>query len=331
MGVLFEFVLLLFLVITYNTAQDDFFNLSWYPEIKNRVDMQEFLRENDSLITTAAVHFTNRPDDPEHLEAIVGEVADDKTYYKLTQCLLDLFKRDQHEIQLTFSNISDLNRVVETLLLRDDPRIWIHLDLVPHVAESAEASVSFFYELNARFQWSRMKLSIGSKPTPEDNPAYTVLDYQEMKRIVELPNAVNLRTVFVVDGYIAQKQCDFSRMMRGLVLLRRVNFLLRFQPDKEDKVIVRHLNATVYALGGASRVYLDMTDRLREILLGGSSRRSGEALFTSNNGTILNGAGQTVCPQCRAMIIRKYIRCSANKMNLHQVLPLFISIILTAL
>lgn len=258
------------LVVVGGTGLDDetFFgtlDVRWYPAITNRMDMVEYLRDNETLMTTAPVYFMKRSDDAVMVEAFVG--SEPNSFYTLSQCLLDLFTRTAHQIQFSFASIRELSRVVEVLMLKDSPRIWVHLDLVPF-PETTREEIVMLEELSQVLRWSKMWLSIGTKPSHgPSTDLYTPENAREMKRITEEHRAMALKTVFVLDGYVAQKQHNFTRLTMKLVLLDRVYFLFRIAPEKEDKVVVADLNNTMWALGGRFHVFLDASDRLRDITL----------------------------------------------------------------
>lgn len=286
--------------------------IAWYPEIRSQIDMLEYLKGNSTLMTTATVSFKKR-DVGDILEAIVGDVDKDKSY-TLTQCLLDLFAIDSHKIQLIFASAPDLNRVVELLMLKDDSRIWIHLDLVPLPATVDETG-EMLSELNEVLRWSKMVFSVGSRPIQgKITDSYTSAHAMDMKQITEQQRAMNLTTVFVIDGYIAQKQQNFTGLMKSLMPLERVSFLFRIEPDKEDKVIVKDLNATLFAMGGKFRVYLDATTRLRNIVLNVPTAASSYLdadVFLPNN----RSKGNYPCSDCRPVVVRKYIRCAGTRLG----------------
>lgn len=296
---------------------------SWYPEITRKIDMIEYLKGNVSLMTTSRVSFRKKRDDPAVLEAIVGDVSEDK-YYTLTQCIFDLFTRDEHKIQLIFNNSSELQRVVELLMLKDDPRIWIHLDLVP-LPNRTVATTNVLKGLNAALRWSKMVLSIGCRPAQGNlTELYTPSHARDMKQITEQQGASNMSTVFVLDGYIAQKQPNFRSLMGNIAVLGRVSFLLRIAPDKEDKVVVRDLNETLFTLGGKYRAYLDSTPRLRQIVLNlPVIDRKVSNMFLPVNAT----EEGVQCPSCKPMIIRKYLRCSAEMVTLNRILIVWMTLV----
>lgn len=289
-------------------------SINWYPEIKSQIDMVEYLKGNCSLMTTATVSFKRR-DVGDVLEAIVGDVDKEKSY-TLTQCLLDLFSIEKsHKIQLIFASAPDLNRVVELLMLKDDPRIWIHLDLVP-LPGTVDETGEVLSELNEVLRWSKMVFSVGSRPIRgKITDSYTSTHAMDMKQITEQQKAMNLTTVFVMDGYVAQKQANFTELMKSLMPLERVSFLFRIEPDKEDKVIVKDLNGTLFAMGGKFRVYLDATQRLRNIVLNVPTASS----FMDGNGNVFlpNNVSKGNYPtaDCRPVVVRKYIRCAGMKLE----------------
>lgn len=277
------------------------FNVSWYPEITSQIDMFEYLKGKAYMMTTARVSFARRREQVDVVDPVVGNTAVDKPY-TLTQCMLDLFTRHEHQIQLRFANVSDLSRVVELLMLKDSPRIWIHLDLVPLPGTTTLLTTQLMFDLNQVLRWTNMFFSIGARPTE----TYSLANVLEMKRLTELRRATNMKTVFVLDGYVVQKQANFTQLVKSLILLERVSFLLRMQLDKEDKVVVADLNATIYGLGGNYRVYLDVSPRLRQIVL------NPEPFWTrktkSGNDSVFNQP----CLQCQPMVVRKYMPCKSG-------------------
>lgn len=289
--------------------------LAWYPEITGQIDMIEYLKENSTLMTTGRVSFRNSMEyGPATTEAIVGKMEKGKKYYTLAQCIMDLFTRDNHRMQLIFDSINDLKRVVELLMLKDDQRIWIHLDLIP-LPNTTIATSRLLSELNDVLRWKKMALSVGTQPIMGNlTEVYGPSHAQEMKQITEQSRAMNMTTVFVVDGYVAQKQANFKILMNNLLLLERVRFLLRIRPDKEDKVVVKDLNETLFAVGGKFRAFLDVTPRLRQIVLNVSPLTYNHPdVFMPDNVSLVYGK----CPDCKPLIIRKYLRCSGITMEIH--------------
>lgn len=243
------------------------FNVSWYPEITSREDMGKYLRANYSLMTTAKVSLWKSNDNTyDVLDVIVGTPGKGKPF-TLIECLLDLFTRTTHQIQFIFSDVYSLARVVDLLMLMDSNRIWLHLELVP-LPRTTRKTDRLLDRLNRALCWSNMVLSVGVKPEEGSITDYysSVLAIQ-MKRIANVQNVPKINTVFVLDGYTVQKQVNFVRLMKNMILMKKVYFLLRVTPDKEDKIVIADLNATMMALGGKYRVFLDISRRLREIVL----------------------------------------------------------------
>ena len=140
---------------------------------------------------------------------------------------------------------------------------------------------------------------------------YTPYHVKDMRQIIEQPPALNIRTVFVMDGYVAHKQTNFTVLMKDLMLLERVSVLLRIAPDKEDKVVVKDLNDTLHGLGGRSHCFLDVSERLRRIVLHrpGVNSYSNTENASPNPFFPSNASQKAECEECRPIIIRKYIRC----------------------
>lgn len=299
-------ILLLFVTNISSNVERPFFgtfNISWYPEIQSSADMREYLRTNVSLMTTARVSFYSAG--REALTAIVGTNHGNKPY-TLTQCILDLFTSNVHRIQFVFGNAIDLNQVIEVLMLKDSPRIWLHLEVIPFPGTTNETT-KLLQQLNEAIRWSQMVLSVGAQPSRgTGSDVYSMTSGLEMKRLTEQEKLMNMSTVFVLDGYVVHKQPNFTGIVKNLILLDRVSFVLRIDPDKEDKVIVTDLNTTMYALGGKFRVYLDISHRLRRILL--SIDSYGMLKMDTENKSIFDQP----CINCHPMIVRKLVPCSAE-------------------
>lgn len=243
------------------------FNVSWYPEITSRADMVKYLKNNYSLMTTAKVSLWKGFDDGYDVVDVIVGTPGRFTTYTLIECMLELFTRTKHQIQFIFPDVYSLARVVDLLMLKDSNRIWVHMEMVP-LPRTTHQTNKLFDKLNKALRWSNMVLSVGVQP--EDG---SITDYYssvlaiQMKQIAKVQNAQKINTVFVLDGYTVQKQVNIISLMKNMILMKKVFFLLRVPPDKEDKIVIRDLNATMMALGGKYRVFLDLSPRLREIVL----------------------------------------------------------------
>lgn len=283
------------------------FNMSWWPEIKNRVDMLDYLKGRTSYMATARVTLGRRSPTSTMIEPIVGAPTKPNAY-TLTQCLLDLYKSEDHKVQFSFANVSELGSVVETLMLKDSGRIWIHFDTFPLPNTKAPTKLinAKLVELNNVLKWRQMILSIKVPPSkyPKKPDVYSTANVKQMKLITDLSRVRTMKAIFELDGYVAHKQKNFLQLMKNMIALERVGFVLKIDSDKEDKTIVKDLNATMFGLGGKFRVYLDVTPRFRQVILA--------AQLTDNekNETRFEKLINEPCKNCQPMVIRKYIPCS---------------------
>lgn len=289
-----SFVILFWMVNVYALNTD----LKWYPEVRSRVEMANYLNNTAAYMTTASVFVL-----PKSQQIIIGS---QKSEYKFTECIADIFKRNRYGIQLQFVDLATLAKVVDILLVRDDARLWVHVDMVQ--GPGAQQANRDAQELNRLVVWQNIVLSVGwwtnYLSASGGLPFYTLKHAADMVRVLSQPNVANATSVLVIDGYLAQLQPNFIGIL-GPLENASDYILLRIAPDREDKVVIAVLNATIHELGGRRRVLLDCSQRLRSLSMAASNYN-----YNPDDPDAMSSVPP--CSACRPVIIRKFARSCAG-------------------